>query len=687
MRDDARQGRLRRLHTTYQRLPLPPGVRALLRHAMRRARHAAGALRRRLHAAAAFRPPLAAPALPDTALPDYVVWGVIDWSFRYQRPQQLARTLSASGRRVFYIEATLQDDEREGFAARQLDADGRLFGITLFARGAPTIYGDAPAPSIVGQLRRSVGELLHWAASGRVVSLVQHPFWCEVAAVLPNSRLVYDCLDNHEGFGNNANAVLALEQRLMRQADLVSFSSAWLAEHWAGQRVSASALIRNAADHAFFCAPPAKRYRDRDGRRVIGYYGAIAEWFDADLVAAVASAFPDCVVILVGADTAGVRAQLGRHPNIRFVGEIPYSELPYYLYGFDVCLLPFRIGPLTLATNPIKAYEYLSTGKPVVSVDLPEMRQFGELIEVARDRQNFVAAVGRALTAPASDEAGRRRFSSDQTWEHRVKALVETAEDCRDDPLVSIVVVTYNNLALTQACLASIEADRDCFRGEVIVVDNASNDGTPEFLRQWSARSGHRIILNDSNRGFAAANNQGLATAHGEYLALLNNDTQVTAGWTVTLRRHLQQHPELGLIGPVTNNIGNEARIDVFYQTPAEMPAAARKHTFRHCGELLRLPTLAFFCVMFPRTTYEKIGPLDEEFGLGFFEDDDYCRRVDQAGLGIACAEDVFVHHHLSASFDHMDRARRQALFDKNKAIYERKWGRWIPHRSRRDPS
>ena len=92
------------------------------------------------------------------------------------------------------------------------------------------------------------------------------------------------------------------------------------------------------------------------------------------------------------------------------------------------------------------------------------------------------------------------------------------------------------------------------------------------------------------------------------------------------------------------------------------------------------MPTLAFFCVAMPRATYEKIGPLDEAFQIGFFEDDDYCRRVEQAGLRVVCAEDVYVHHHLSASFDQLKQEDRQALFERNKLIYETKWGAWRPH-------
>jgi len=137
------------------------------------------------------------------------------------------------------------------------------------------------------------------------------------------------------------------------------------------------------------------------------------------------------------------------------------------------------------------------------------------------------------------------------------------------------------------------------------------------------------------------------------------------------------------MIGPVTNNIGNEARIDINYDDMEGMLHAASDYTARHAGQLMPLRTAAFFCVMMPRAVYEKVGPLDEAFGIGFFEDDDYCRRVEQAGWTIACADDVFVHHNLSASFNKLKQEARQALFEQNKVIYEAKWGTWSPHRYR----
>jgi GT2 family glycosyltransferase len=163
---------------------------------------------------------------------------------------------------------------------------------------------------------------------------------------------------------------------------------------------------------------------------------------------------------------------------------------------------------------------------------------------------------------------------------------------------------------------------------------------------------------------------------------MLNNDTQVTSGWLQTLINHLRSDKSIGMIGPVTNNIGNEACIKIRYQNAAKMHHKSRKYSLDHMGELLPIRTLAFFCVMLPRSVYEIVGPLDEAFGRGFFEDDDYCRRIDKAGLRLVCAEDVFIHHELSASFNKLGK-ERQALLEKNRKIYEAKWGPWIPHRRR----
>ncbi|TAK39183.1 MAG: glycosyltransferase [Lysobacteraceae bacterium] len=634
---------------------------------------------------------LVALAPAQAGLADVFDWSVIDWHFRIQRPQHLARALAGRGHRVFYVSNNFVDAPEPGFRIEPLDDCGRLFQVNLHLSGAPSIYVGLPDDAQVAALQRSLGKLLGWTGTQASLSIVQHPYWSRLARVVPNARVVYDCMDHHGGFENNAPAVLEAERSLLADADLVTVTSSWL-ERELAPRARDVAVIRNAGEYEFFSQAPGKVFRDEQGRKVIGYFGAIAEWFDLDLVRRVAQENPGALVVLVGNDTVDARSRLAGLDNVRLVGERPYADLPYWLHGFDVALLPFRIIDLTIATNPVKVYEYLAAGKPVVAVDLPEMAQFDGLVHVARDADDFSAAVARVLAEgdTAQARAARQAFAAGQTWDHRARALDEAIAGIRE-PLVSVVVLAYNNLAFTQNCLFSIEQYSDYANLEVIVVDNASTDGSPEWLRQWAAEpsaAGHRrrLVLNGQNLGFAAGNNAGLAAAQGDYLVLLNNDTYVTFGWVRGLCAHLRRDPALGLVGPVTNNIGNEAKLDLHYQDIVDMHRLAGEYTRAHPGQLFRMPTVAFFCAAMPRAVYAAVGGLDEAFGIGFFEDDDYCRRVADAGWHVGCADDVFVHHHLSASFDKLKTEARQALFEKNKAIYEAKWGPWVPHVYRNDP-
>jgi GT2 family glycosyltransferase len=218
---------------------------------------------------------------------------------------------------------------------------------------------------------------------------------------------------------------------------------------------------------------------------------------------------------------------------------------------------------------------------------------------------------------------------------------------------------------------------------EVIVVDNNSTDGTPEYLREAeNSLPNLHAILNDTNLGFAASSNIGLQRATGDYLVLLSNDTVVTRGWLSTLIRHLHVNREIGLVGPVTNSIGNEAKVDVNYTSLDDMPDWAADFVQRHVGKVFSIPKLAMFCVAMRRAVFEKVGPLDEQFGLGLFEDDDYTLRVKAEGFRVVCAADAFVHHFGQASFRKLvENGQYQGLFDENRRRFERKWNtQWIPH-------
>jgi GT2 family glycosyltransferase/glycosyltransferase involved in cell wall biosynthesis/SAM-dependent methyltransferase len=612
---------------------------------------------------------------------DVFVFPVIDWEFRHQRPQQLALQFAERGHRVYYFRTTFSSTEAYEPVVRLVAPN--VFTVSLPCTGKPpVIYSESLDPAQLDSVVSGIEQLRTRFSIGAAVSVVDHPFWAPVCGRLTNHRVVYDCMDHHAGFSNNNSNVLSQESRLLGSADLVVASSAKLFE-----MVKASSahplLVRNAGQYDHFCTAPAKLAFEKT-RPVIGYYGAISEWFDAELVAQAARQMPECDFVLVGSTYGANLLPVKDLPNVRLFGEVPYTDLPGYLHGFDVCMIPFQVNELTLATNPVKVYEYLSAGKPVVSIDLPELALMKDVIETAATTEAFVAGLRKALTdnAPARVEA-RRAFARENTWAKRGEVLDAALNALF--PKVSVIVLTFNQLEFTQRCLASLERFTQYPNWELIIVDNASTDGTPKFLEDFAKdRPYVRLTLNRTNVGFAAGNNQGARSADGEFLVFLNNDTYVTAGWLGDMLVHFGAEPNLGLLNPVTNNIGNEAKIDLAYTTMAEMAIAAKAYTLKHAKVRLALTGAAFFCVMLRRRVWEDIGELDEKYGMGFFEDDDYSMRARKKGYSLACADDVFVHHHLSASFNKLADERRKELFERNKRYFESKWGPWQPHKYRK---
>jgi len=241
----------------------------------------------------------------------------------------------------------------------------------------------------------------------------------------------------------------------------------------------------------------------------------------------------------------------------------------------------------------------------------------------------------------------------------------------------SIVVLCYNGLEeTTRPCLESIISNTPIASYELIVVDNASADGTADYLKDFAAQHAHvRIQLNDTNKGYSGGNNDGIKLAQGQNIVLLNNDTLVPAGWLDSLLKLFSEQPDVGLIGPITNSAGNEQRIELNGLNEKNYENISAAYVERQKGVWFTTEKLGFFCVATRRTLIEKIGYLDEKFGIGMFEDDDYCIRAKKAGFTLAVVEDCFVYHKGSVSFKKLSSSDYIEIFNKNRNLFCEKHG------------
>ncbi|WP_339278959.1 methyltransferase domain-containing protein [Paenibacillus sp. FSL W8-1187] len=237
----------------------------------------------------------------------------------------------------------------------------------------------------------------------------------------------------------------------------------------------------------------------------------------------------------------------------------------------------------------------------------------------------------------------------------------------------SIVVLTYNELSFTEQCLESIRAHTDPDHYELIVVDNASTDGTREWL---TAQSGIKLLLNDDNKGFPAGCNQGVALAEpGNDILLLNNDTIVTENWLLGLQAALHSSDTVGAVGPITNYAMYNQSIPVSYSSLQEMHAFARTVSETALDQPYeRRLKLIGFCYLIKREALNQVGLLDERFTPGNYEDDDYSFRLLENGYELLLCHNVFIHHYGGTSFGKQPEQFSHYLTRNNK-LFEEKWG------------
>jgi glycosyltransferase involved in cell wall biosynthesis len=374
-------------------------------------------------------------------LPDVICFSHLRWNFVFQRPQHLLTRCARESQRLYFFEEPIYED---GGDPRLDITDSR--GVFVVVPHLPAGLAEHAAIAAQRELldglieRDGVGEYIAWYYTPMALPFSEH---------LSPAAVVYDCMDELSSFKGAPVVLKEREAELLRRADLVLTGGQTLYEakrhqHHNIHPFPSSVDVDHFAQARRVTSDPSDQARIPHPR--LGFFGVIDERMDVDLIDAIAAARPDWHVVLLGPVVKIEPALLPRRANIHYLGSKTYEQLPEYIAGWDVALLPFARNEATRFISPTKTPEYMAAGKPIVSTSIRDVvRPYGQqgLVRIADEPQAFVDACAAALTEDASErirqaDAFLRQTSWDGTW-RRIRVLVDAALRSDDQPVDATV--------------------------------------------------------------------------------------------------------------------------------------------------------------------------------------------------------------------------------------------------------
>ncbi len=263
------------------------------------------------------------------------------------------------------------------------------------------------------------------------------PTSCDAVDLIPKQGLIYDCVDRHSAYKGMINPAVVdkQEEDLARKADYVFCTAEGLRETLEQYNENVSMIPNGAAYEIFSQVADGEEKPVDPEKPVFGFVGMLQECIDYDCIEALAKTYPEGEVRLIGRTLPGVDlTHLEKYPNVKFCGLVPQKELPAKIKEFDVCLNVFREGRLSKDVSPLKFYEYLATGKPVVSTREPlQVADFADVVHVASGLDDFLVKCEEALreSDPIKREKAEKRmeYGRQCSWDERVKQMETILKD------------------------------------------------------------------------------------------------------------------------------------------------------------------------------------------------------------------------------------------------------------------
>lgn len=358
---------------------------------------------------------------------DVICFSHLRWDFVFQRPQHLLSRFAAE-RNVMFIEEPVYGDGAPEFVVSE-----RREGVKVAVPHLPHGTGQQDANPI---LRKLVSDLIADKASDNFVAWYYTPMMLAWSDHLEPRAIVYDCMDELSAFKNAPEELKIREAELFRRADLVFTGGRSLYEVKRGQH-DAVYCFPSSIDTKHFARAMDITDDPTDQTSIahprIGFFGVIDERTDIELLERIADLRPDFQFVMIGPVVKIDEADLPRRANIHYLGGKSYDELPNYIAGWDVAMMPFAINESTKFISPTKTPEYLAAGRPVVSTPIRDVvRPYGEqgLVGIASTPEEFVEAIQRALD---EDSTERRRRASEflgtMSWDKTYQAMSELIDE------------------------------------------------------------------------------------------------------------------------------------------------------------------------------------------------------------------------------------------------------------------
>jgi UDP-galactopyranose mutase len=332
-----------------------------------------------------------------------IVFSHLRWEFVYQRPQHLLSRLAEFHRVVFIEEPEcVEPDEKEGWSF------SRPVSNVLVCR--PRTHCEAPGfhRDQLPQISRLVGELIKLEALEDYILWFYTPMAEPLADELKPLAVIYDCMDELSAFLHAPPQLIEREIALLQRADVVFTGGPSLYRAKRNRHPKVYCEPSSVDARHFGAAkriPEAADQRDLAYPR-FGYFGVIDERIDLQLLESLAEAHPEWQIIMVGPVVKIDSATLPRNPNIRYFGQKHYKDLPSYLKGWDVCLLPFALNESTRHISPTKTLEYMAAGKQIVSTPITDVAEpYGDIVYLGETSDEFIDACERALSATQEERA------------------------------------------------------------------------------------------------------------------------------------------------------------------------------------------------------------------------------------------------------------------------------------------